>query len=272
MDKKITLFITSCGRSELLHRTLLSFIKFNTYPIEHVIVCEDSGLVGSVDFVHEMLPWPTDIYYNKKRMGQMLTLEKYVKFIKTPYTFHLEDDYEFFKGGFIEKSLEIIDTDPMISQVLLGESYYRAYPVIDYGNPLCYKVMTSMPNDKEACYGDGPLSIFTWQPSLKRTETQRLRIPYEPWDDEYTIQLEVNRLGMYSVIPKSEIFSAGPKYNTRRGFCVHIGDHSHVPDDDSIVKRPQFPDKARIRYADYVRLAAEKEKRALEKTETHEKN
>ena len=55
MEKEVTLFITSCGRPELLKKTLLSFVKYNTYPIEEVILCEDSGIKCIVDFVKNII-------------------------------------------------------------------------------------------------------------------------------------------------------------------------------------------------------------------------
>lgn len=247
--REVTLFITSCGRPELLKRTLVSFCKYNTYPIQEVIMCEDSGLIGCIDFAHDILPWTTTIYYNKSRIGLMLNMNKYNKFIKTPYVFHLEDDYEFFKGGFIEMSFEMMDSDSKISQVLLEESYYHTYPLVDYGNPLCYKVMTCFPEDKTGCYGDGSMSIYSWRPSLKKIEVERMRIPYEPWEDEYTLQLEIKRLGLYSVIPKRDFSEGG-----RVGYCENIGIYAHVPEDASIVKRADFPELAQIRYADYLKL------------------
>jgi hypothetical protein len=50
MEREVTLFITSCGRPHLLKRTIESFVKFNSYPMKEVILCEDSGLEGIVDF------------------------------------------------------------------------------------------------------------------------------------------------------------------------------------------------------------------------------
>jgi len=38
----VSLVITSCGRFDLLERTLDSFFKYNTYPIKEVIITEDS--------------------------------------------------------------------------------------------------------------------------------------------------------------------------------------------------------------------------------------
>ena len=38
----VSLVITSCGRFDLLERTLDSFFEYNTYPIKKVIITEDS--------------------------------------------------------------------------------------------------------------------------------------------------------------------------------------------------------------------------------------
>lgn len=75
MNQEVTLFITSCGRPELLKRTLESFVKFNTYPIKEAVLCEDSGIPNIVDFVTTIVPFPLLFCYNQKRIGQMKTIE-----------------------------------------------------------------------------------------------------------------------------------------------------------------------------------------------------
>lgn len=40
--KDVTLVITSCGRFDLLEKTLDSFFKFNKHPIAEIIITEDS--------------------------------------------------------------------------------------------------------------------------------------------------------------------------------------------------------------------------------------
>jgi hypothetical protein len=245
MNQEVTLFITSCGRPELLKRTLESFVKFNTYPIKEAILCEDSGIPNIVDFVTTILPFPVLFCYNQKRIGQMKTIEKYTQLIKTPYVFHLEDDYEFFDSGFIELSFQIMDSDPKISQVLL-EDEQHGYFKVDIGNPLCYKILTDNPLRVEANNGDGALNIFSWRPSLKRIEIQKLRMPYELWDDEYTIELEINKRGYYAVITKNV-------KNGITGFCHHIGINHHIPEtynNITIFGRKDFPDKIKIHVKD----------------------
>jgi hypothetical protein len=245
MEKEVTLFLTSCGRPELLKRTLESFVKFNTYPIKEAILCEDSGIKNIVDFVKNIVNFPITIYYNEIRIGQMKTIEKYTPLIKTPFVFHLEDDYEFFDNGFIELSFKILETDPNISQVLL-EDEQHTFPKIDINNPLCYKVVTYIPEIYDYKCIDGPLNIFSWRPSLKRLEIQKLRMPYKLWDDEYTIQLLVNKLGYYSVVTKNI-------KNGRLGFCKHIGKDFHISENYqkvNILGRKDFPDKINISLKD----------------------
>ena len=40
--RKITFVLTSCGRVELLNKTLESFFKFNDYQLEKMYLVEDS--------------------------------------------------------------------------------------------------------------------------------------------------------------------------------------------------------------------------------------
>ena len=42
-NRKVTVVITCCGRLGLLRRTLNTFKKYNTYPIEEYIIVDDSG-------------------------------------------------------------------------------------------------------------------------------------------------------------------------------------------------------------------------------------
>ena len=106
--------------------------------------------------------------------------------------------------------------------------------------------MTNHPYETLSNNGDGPLNVFSWRPSLKRIEIQKLRMPYELWDDEYTIELLINKLGYYSVITKNI-------KDGKLGFCSHIGKNYHVNDPiigPKILGRKDFPDKRYIRLND----------------------
>jgi hypothetical protein len=70
-------------------------------------------------------------------------------------------------------------------------------------------------------------------------------MPYQPWDDEYTIQLHINKLNMYSVVTKNV-------KNGQKGFCSNIGKSAHVEirPEHKIPTRSSFLDKQCIRLKD----------------------
>jgi hypothetical protein len=221
MNDNVTVFITACGRPDLLEITLRSFVKYNTYPIAQVIICEDSEIEGINDFVYKILPYPTLILYNPTRLYQMKSIENGLKYITSPYVFHLEDDWEFYDYGFIEKSLEILKKDNNITSVWLHNFYdihnrygFRMKPV---ENENYYLVVPSP---------DG-FGYFSWNPGLRRVEIQKHGIPYPPNYDEGTLNNYFCEIGMYSAFTDNE-----------NGFVKHIGDDRHVkkpgPGDDHV--------------------------------------
>jgi hypothetical protein len=224
MSNEVTLFITSCGRPHLLKITLESFIKYNSYPIKEAIICEDSGVDKCIDFAKDILKFPCKIIYNKKRIGQMRSIENGVKYITTPYVFHCEDDWEFYCSGFIELSMQILESNDKIAQVLL-----RSYN--EYVNMYNFKIIKSENIYRQITLSDSR-QIYSFNPSLKKTDIQMLNIPYEDWDDEFTIQNKINELGMFAVVT-----------NNVNGFVSHIGWNNHIEESNDITYRSYFPGK-----------------------------
>ena len=152
----------------------------------------------------------------------MRSIENGVKYINTPYVFHCEDDWKFYEYGFIEESFNILNSDPKISQVLLrdySEYLYRyKMSIINIDNSLCKRIKTREGTD-----------IYSFNPSLKRTEIQMLNIPYNDWDDEYTIQTKINTLGYYAVVA-----------NKPSGYVNHIGWNCHIKESHDIKYRKDF--------------------------------
>jgi len=122
MTDQITLVVTSCGRLSLLQQTLRSFLKFNAYPIMEGIIIEDSGRLDLRASLDIEFPFPATIIQNETNLGQIMSVDIAYSQVKTPYIFHCEDDWEFFKPGFIEASLDILRQDPTVLNVWL-----RAY-------------------------------------------------------------------------------------------------------------------------------------------------
>ena len=120
--EKVTLVITSCGRFDLLKRTLDSFFEKNTYPIEKIIITEDSTegkkLENLISQYENQENKPNfHLIINEVREGQLKSIDKAYKEVDTEYIFHCEDDWEFLKGNFIEKSMKLLKENPKLLTV-----------------------------------------------------------------------------------------------------------------------------------------------------------
>ena len=120
----VTIVLTSCGRFDLLKKTLASLDQYNTYPIREVIFTEDSGDAK----IHDILPahWKphSRVFLNNPRRGQLASIDLAYQNVQTEYIFHCEDDWEFYRHNFIEDSMKALESDPDIIQVWL-RSYHH---------------------------------------------------------------------------------------------------------------------------------------------------
>ena len=220
-NQEVTLFLTACNRANLLKVTLVSFLKYNTYPIKEAIIMEDSGLKGINDFALKLLPFPCKIIYNEKRIGQMKSIENGAKFINTPYVFHCEEDWEFYNSGFIEESFKILDKDPNVCCVFLRgyeENRIRSGVNIDFTDKENYfYVKTKIIPPKNEGGGMRASGVLTFNPGLRKKEISLARIPYNNTEDEGTLGYYFNQKGMYGAVTKKS-----------DGFVRHIGWGHHI--------------------------------------------
>ena len=175
----VTTVLTSCNRSKELKVTLQSFFKFNTYPIQKIIIIDDSGKKGCIDEAIKEIPNNIEkqIIYNDKNIGQIKSIDKAYSMVDTEYIFHCEDDWEFYDYGFIEKSLEIIKKNQKFLCVWLRP--YRYFRVLNNGHPIepmVYDNFRLMGVFKER---SNIWSGFTFNPGLRRTCDCKLLLPYE---------------------------------------------------------------------------------------------
>ena len=210
MTEEVTLFITSCGRPDLLKKTLESFLKFNTYPIKEAVIVEDSGILNSIDFVHELCTlFPCTVIYNEKRLGQMASMELGVKHIKTPYTFHCEDDWIFYEYGFIEESMDILKSNDKISMVFI-----RSYAEYIYR----YNMQITQTNHGYNILHQYNKSLYSFNPGLRKTSIYFEKYPYtDTKEDEGTLQEFYRTKGYISVVTKNH-----------NGYVDHSGWGRHV--------------------------------------------
>lgn len=211
-EKQVTVCLTACGRPDLLERTLEAFFKFNTYPLAGFIIYEDSG----TDCNAALRDKYSDIVWLERpiRVGQILAIDTMYKEVKTPWIFHMEEDWEFYRSGFIEASMEILEKEPKFITVWLREMEdTNQHPVIK--TDLGYGIMKT---------GHGMWQGFTFNPGLRRLKDWEDINGYarytvfnrkRPWLSEAAIGQLYASLGFRAVI-------------LNQGYVRHIGADRHV--------------------------------------------
>jgi hypothetical protein len=209
MYKKITFALTSSGRPDLLERTMDSFFKFNTYPIERYIISEDSAINNINDnLIGKYKDKDIEWIINGERLGQITTIDNMYSKIKTEYIFHCEEDWEFTDYSFIEKSLEILEKDKKILQVWL-----RSHGDTN-GHPIEFF------NEKYDLLTLDYLNIwsgFSFNPGLRRLCDYELIKPFKKIGHEGEISIKYRELGFRAAILKNK-------------YVEHIGWGRHVKD------------------------------------------
>jgi hypothetical protein len=234
-ESDITLVVTSCGRLDLLKRTLESFDRFNTAPIREVLITEDAGDEG----VHAVIPahWKDHctVFVNQPKLGQLASIDLAYGHVKTPYIFHCEDDWEFYRPAFVEDSRAILEQRPDILQVWLRNYVYDLCvhsPYIHLGERdvisgvACYPLISDKPEWQS----------FSLNPGLRRLKEYQLCAPFAGFGGEKALSLRYAQLNLTAVTLEGDAV-------LHTGFGVHV----EVP-----VERQR---KARRRRREQVKLS-----------------
>lgn len=187
MDK-VTVVLTACNRPDLLEPTLDSFFKQNTYPIEDFIIIDDGMVTGCNDFVNtkyaehlgtESYPFTQfTLMYNPVKIRQIRSIDLAYSKVTTDYIFHMEEDWEFLRPNFIEKSMDIMKEDANVITVWLrsplDKTLHHTYSKETYQTPsgIQYKKC-------DIQYPHGLWNGFTFNPSLKRMVDYDRVKPYQ---------------------------------------------------------------------------------------------
>ena len=210
--KAYTVVITSCGRFDLLERTLRTLQPHLDGPLDAVVVIEDSGDASAGDVVHSIVP-DARVLVNERQRGQLASIDRAYEQVRTPLIFHCEDDWEFTAGGFLEDSATLLDEFANLSLVSLrprdeinklvrgtptrhcdGVNYFRADPSLH-----------------PEYFG------YSFNPGLRRTSDYRRLGPFASYSGEREISYCFKRLG-YTMAYLEHA-------------CVtHIGNERHVDD------------------------------------------
>lgn len=217
----VTAVLTSCGRPDLLERTLNSFFAVNTEPLDAFILVEDGA--APLDVARDFhFPCPATIIATGERVGQTAAIDYAYSRVASEYVFHLEDDWEFFAPGFVEKSRTILAARPDCLQV-----YVRAlddtngHPV-EPGEQTTQGVLWRRMAFGFEAYG-GEWNGFSWNPGLRRLAdyvavggygVHQLRAPPGHAGAERVLSKVYRRLGMFAAILSDR---------EGQGYVRHIG-------------------------------------------------
>ena len=122
----VTFTITSCKRFDLFQKTVNSFLNCCT-DIEKIskwFCVDDNSSEEDRKSMKEKYPF-FDFYFKEEdEKGHVKSMNLIKRNVKTPYTFHIEDDWQFYeKRNYISECLEILSTDTRIGQCLINKNY-----------------------------------------------------------------------------------------------------------------------------------------------------
>lgn len=216
--KAITIVLTSCGRFDLLGKTIDSFSNY--FDFNEIFIIEDSGnLEGIQSFANNRSR--VRIQFNESKLGQMASIDAAYAAVDTPYIFHLEDDWHFFGGYELEKCIRILEENYDCSGVVLAFNRFedRFGKYIDNLEKVGSDYFAVSPHAHPEWFS------YTFNPSIVRRETWRQCGTFSQFTSEAKLSHFMKKSGKRCYFLKNHI-------------GVHIGDGRHV-DDPFQPKRPR---------------------------------
>ncbi len=110
----VTVCITSCGRLDLLAKTLASFRTYNEGG--RYLLSEDSTDAAVIDEVTRTYPY-MKVLSGPDRLGIMRSIDRLYTNVETPFIFHLEDDWEFDGPVDWQASIKLLEENRKIANV-----------------------------------------------------------------------------------------------------------------------------------------------------------
>jgi len=221
-DADITVVVTSCNRHDLLARTLESFRAHETEGrVARILVAED----GDCDPDAVCTQYGAEYFCTGERVGQIGLIDQAYARIRTPFIFHLEDDWQFYRTGFMQRSRAILENDPSTLLVQLRAwndtgghplSFMapdRSFGVMAFGYCDCWHGFTFNPGLRRlsdyirlgGSYEKQPRTMYVV------AKTPSAALPFEVEASAF-----YHRLGYRAVILDEE------------GYVRHIGEGRHV--------------------------------------------
>lgn len=220
-QSEYTVVLTSCGRFDLLAETIRSLLAHVDIPPAAFIVVEDTGDAAVQDAlapIEAEFGLRFTLLLNRPQLGQMKAIDRAYEAVETPLIFHCEDDWEFFRSGFIDESRAILAAMPDVSMVGLRPRQEL--------NPL----VRDLPAERLG--PDGPVFFpldptlhpeyfsYSFNPGLRRTAEALALMPFAAIGREEDVSYAFKKRGFRIA-------------NLEDPAVRHLGDGRHVNDPTS---------------------------------------
>lgn len=160
----ITFVLTSCGRFDLLDRTIESIGSSVLNSLPNKIIIDDSGKEEARDYFDKYGDdW--NIILNDRNIGQPKSVDKAYAQVSTNYIFHCEDDWLFddsFSVKVLENCVDILEHDDRGLQVTFRKDSPHPLEQEIFRAPSNTEYQVSLPGWRGEWFG------FTYNPSVVR--------------------------------------------------------------------------------------------------------
>lgn len=221
-NEPIDVILTSFNRFDLLEHTLDSFFYTNDYPINNFHVYDDFGTLYStpkdkkaLEILKEKYPQITWITPSQ-REGQIWALDNLWEKVATKYCFQMEDDWCFYRWGYIQDSINVLEQEDDIVMCWLRErNDMNHHHIVPSGHQRFDYLDTNFNN----MWGG-----YTFNPSVKRLSDYKKIGCFldhtsfdknSPWKSESDISMLYSRLGYKAAV-------------MNKGYVKHIGKHRGI--------------------------------------------
>jgi GR25 family glycosyltransferase involved in LPS biosynthesis len=122
----VTVTITSCKRLDLFTQTLNSFINCveDLHLIDEWLCVDDNSSEEDREKMCKLYPFIKFYFKSPPEKGHPQSMNIIRKLVKTPYIFHMEDDWKFIeKRSYISDCLNVLGQNDRIGQCLINRNY-----------------------------------------------------------------------------------------------------------------------------------------------------
>ncbi len=209
----VSVVFTSCGRLDLLEKTIRSFLQYNTYPIDKYIVIENDKQKNTKEVLAKIFK---DLNFlliiNDENIGQVSSIDKAYSFVESEYIFHCEDDWEFYNKNFIQNSIDVLKHNQKYINVNIRKRFDGERGSM---HPISEKLYTN----SNTCFHEYEINYlgmwhgFCWNPGLRRNSDYKFIKNYKKYKDEAGVGNFYKENGYVAVCLEQE-------------YCKHLGTNS----------------------------------------------